>query len=228
MAKDKKLISRRDFIKGAAAGVVSMAALSVVDIAANLSKGEKGGSAGAAATGEAGGQTAQGTGLKYTPGTYSATAKGISSDVSVTMTFSEDAITDVQIDVSGETAGIGADIGPAMQEAIMSAQTANVDAVASATVTSDAIKKAAADCISQASGQEFTLAAEEEAAGDWLGTAPEIADADIKETVDTDVLVVGLGTGGWITTMTAAETDRRRDRRQGHRHREERRAHHHP
>ena len=44
MAKDKKLISRRDFIKGAAAGVVSMAALSVVDIAANLSKGEKGSS----------------------------------------------------------------------------------------------------------------------------------------------------------------------------------------
>ena len=206
MAKDKKLISRRDFIKGAAAGVVSMAALSVVDIAANLSKGEKGSSAGAAATGEAGGQTAQGTGLKYTPGTYSATAKGISSDVSVTMTFSEDAITDVQIDVSGETKGIGADIGPAMQEAIMSAQTANVDAVASATVTSDAIKKAAADCISQASGQEFTLAAEEAASGDWLGTAPEIADADIKETIDTDVLVVGLGTGGWITTMTAAET----------------------
>ena len=41
MAKDKKLISRRDFIKGAAAGVVSMAALSVVDIAANLSKGER-------------------------------------------------------------------------------------------------------------------------------------------------------------------------------------------
>ena len=122
------------------------------------------------------------------------------------MTFSEDAITDVQIDVSGETKGIGADIGPAMQEAIMTAQTANVDAVASATVTSDAIKKAAADCISQASGQEFILADEEAAAGDWLGTAPEIADADIKETIDTDVLVVGLGTGGWITTMTAAET----------------------
>ncbi len=206
MAKDKKLISRRDFIKGAAAGVVSMAALSVVDIAANLSRGEKGSSAGAAATGADGGQTAQGTGLTYTPGTYSASAKGISSDVTVTMTFSEDAITDVQIDVSGETKGIGADIGPAMQEAIMSAQTANVDAVASATVTSDAIKKAAADCISQASGQEFILADEEAAAGDWLGTAPEIADADIKETIDTDVLVVGLGTGGWITTMTAAET----------------------
>ena len=204
MAKDKKLISRRDFIKGAAAGVVSMAALSVVDIAANLSKGEKGSSAGAASTG---GEVAQqGTGLTYTPGEYTATAHGIASDVTVTMTFSEDAITDVKIDVSGETAGIGADIGPQMQEAIMTAQTADVDAVAGATVTSDAIKKAAADCISQASGKEFVLAAEEEAAGDWLGTAPEIADADIKETVDTDILIVGLGTGGWISTMTAAET----------------------
>ena len=208
MAKDKKLISRRDFIKGAAAGVVSMAALSVVDIAANLSKGEEGGSAGAAATGGevAKPSTGAGTGLTYTPGEYTATAPGISSDVTVTMTFSEDAITDVKIDVSGETAGIGADIGPQMQEAIMTAQTADIDAIAGATVTSDAIKKAAADCISQASGKEFVLAAEEAASGDWLGTAPEIADSEIKETVDTDVLIVGLGTGGWISTMTAAET----------------------
>ena len=47
----------------------------------------------------------------YTPGTYSASAKGIGSDVTVTMTFDANSITDVAIDVSGETPGIGAAIG---------------------------------------------------------------------------------------------------------------------
>ena len=40
---------------------------------------------------------------------------------------------------------------------------------------------------------------------DWLGEAPEIAEGDITETLETEVLVVGCGTGGWIATMTAAE-----------------------
>ena len=40
---------------------------------------------------------------KYTPGTYSAVVKGKVSDVTVTMTFDADSITDVKVDVSGET-----------------------------------------------------------------------------------------------------------------------------
>jgi succinate dehydrogenase/fumarate reductase flavoprotein subunit/uncharacterized protein with FMN-binding domain len=146
------------------------------------------------------------SGLSFTPGTYSATARGIASDVTVTMTFDATSITDVQIDVSGETAGIGADIGDEMAQKILSAQTSNVDGVSGATVTSDAVKAAAADCISQAGGQ--VVAAEEaasEGSSDWLGTAPEIAESDITETLDTEVLVVGCGTGGWITAITAAQ-----------------------
>ena len=46
---------------------------------------------------------------------------------------------------------------------------------------------------------------EDAAPSDWLGEAPEIADADITEELETEVLVVGCGTGGWITAMTAAE-----------------------
>ena len=72
-------------------------------------------------------------------------------------------------------------------------------------VTRDAIRMAAADCISQASGKEVVLAEKEAGNADWLGEAPEIADADITEELDTEVLVVGCGTGGWITAMTAAE-----------------------
>ena len=176
-----KNISRRSFLKGAVAGTASVAAAGLL-----------GGMA-----------FAEG---KYTPGTYSASAKGIASDVTVTMTFDADSITDVQIDVSGETAGIGAEIGDSMAQAILDAQGVEVDAVSGATVTSDAIRTAAAACISQASGTTVELSVQEDAApSDWLGEVPEIAEADITETVDTEVLVVGCGTGGWITAMTAAE-----------------------
>lgn len=178
-------ISRRSFLKGIA------------------------GAAGAAAAGTIFGGITLGASASeavYTPGTYSATAKGIASNITVTMTFDETSITDVVIDVSGETAGIGAEIGADMANAILTAQSCDVDAVSGATVTSDAVKAAAANCISQASGKSIVVnVTEEAAAADWLGTAPDIKDTDITETVDTEVLVVGCGTGGWITAMTAAE-----------------------
>ena len=208
----KKEISRRDFIKGMAAGAVGVASMGVLTGCDYRFLGvpdpvaaEK--AAKAAAAQEAIAAAAAAGGMNYTPGTYSATAKGIGSDVKVTMTFDEHSITDVQIDVSGETPDIGGKIGPEMQNAILVSQSADVDAVTGATVTSDAIRKAAADCISQASGQQVTLTAREEKSGgeDWLGTAPEIAEADIKEELETEILVVGCGTGGWIATMTAAE-----------------------
>ena len=141
----------------------------------------------------------------YTPGTYSASAKGISSDVKVTMTFDSRAITDVQIDVSGETPDIGGKIGDQMAQAILGGQTADVDGISGATITVDAVKAAAADCISQASGKEVVLEEKKADTSDWLGEAPEIAEGDITETLETEVLVVGCGTGGWIATMTAAE-----------------------
>ncbi len=40
---------------------------------------------------------------------------------------------------------------------------------------------------------------------DWLGSAPEIASADIKETTETDVLVVGAGMSGIMAGGTLAE-----------------------
>ena len=179
-----KNISRRDFLKGALVSGASLAAASVIGVPVPALAEEKG---------------------KYTPGTYSATAKGIASDVTVTMTFDETSITAVAIDVSGESPDIGGAIGEDFAKAILDAQSADVDAVSGATVTSDAIRQAAADCISQASGTEVVLSEKEETASDWLGEAPEIADADITEELETEVLVVGCGTGGWITAMTAAE-----------------------
>ena len=85
-----KEISRRDFIKGMAAGAMGVAAMGVLGGCAES------GSAAAAAPAAAAAAEAL-----YKPGTYTAAAKGIASDVKVTMTFSETAITDCKIDVSG-------------------------------------------------------------------------------------------------------------------------------
>ena len=235
----KQEISRRTFIKGAAAGVASIAAMGVLQsleggketasaaettitaVADNVpASAEVAEAANAAATTVAAVESSAlpaevktevekaVTGMTFTPGTYTASAPGIQSDCVVTMTFDEKSITNVEVDVSGETPDIGAKIGQKMADAILGGQTADVDAVTGATVTSNAVRIAAADCISQAAGQEIVLeepAEEPAGAQDWLGTAPEISDADITEEIDTEILVVGLGTGGWPTLMTAAE-----------------------
>ncbi len=202
-------ISRRTFIKGIAAGAASIAALGVMQ---QFDPSNKSGGGAVAASAPASGSSGGGAplDLTYTPGTYSATAKGIASDVKVTMTFDEKSITDVQIDASGETPDIGGKITDEMAKKILEGQTCDVDGVSGATVTADAIKTAAADCISQASGQTITVGgngggSSEGGSSDWLGTAPEIADGDITETLDTEVLIVGCGTGGWPAAMTAAE-----------------------
>ncbi len=190
-----KPISRRNFLKGMAAGAVSVATMGALG-GSEIALASDADTSAASASGS----------LTYTPGTYSASAAGIASDVTVTMTFDETSITDVQIDVSGETADIGGAIGDQMAQAILDAQSCDVDAVSSATVTSNAIKTAAADCISQASGTTVTVSETEDSdSSDWLGEAPEISEDEITETLDTEVLVVGCGSGGWIAAMTAAE-----------------------
>ena len=88
----------------------------------------------------------------YKPGTYTASAQGLDdAKVTVTMTFRADKITDVKVDASSQTKGIGQEAAQPLQEAILAAQSADVDGYTGATLTSDAIKQAAADCIAQAS-----------------------------------------------------------------------------
>lgn len=205
MEMSKKQISRRTFIKGLAAGAASVATLGVLQKVEYSMENTDTGSANTPGFSPADTTPAPAGNMSYTPGTYSASAKGIASDVTVTMTFDETSITDVQIDVSGETPDIGGKIGDEMRERILAAQSCNVDGISSATITSDAVKAAAADCISQASGETVSVEAGAASGSDWLGAPPDIVEADITETLDTEVLVVGCGTGGWITAMTAAE-----------------------
>ena len=178
-----KNISRRDFLRGAFAGTAAAALASVAGVTAFAE--EKG---------------------MYTPGTYSAVSKGKVSDVMVTMTFSADSITDVEVDVSGETAEIGARIGDAMKEAILDGQTWDVDAVTGATESSDAVRKAAAACIAQATGTEVVIEDSAPSADtDWLGAEPAIDEKDISAEYECDVLVVGAGTSGSFAACAAVE-----------------------
>ncbi len=89
---------------------------------------------------------------KYTAGTYTGTAKGHSSDVKVTATFSSTEITKVELDVSGETESIGGVAAEELTNQIMKAQSADIDGVSGATETGNAVKAALEDAISQATG----------------------------------------------------------------------------
>ncbi len=185
-----KFISRRDFLKGSAAGAATLAATTLF-----------GGLAGAEAV------TEGAEGSLYTPGTYTASAKGLESDVTVTMTFDETSITDIVVDASGETKDIGAAAAEELASQLSAAQSAEIDGVSGASVTSDAVRKAAADCIAQAKGE--AVAAAETAnvvTGDnWLGEEPQISDADVYDEVSADVVIVGLGLAGVAAARKASE-----------------------
>lgn len=193
---EKKDISRRGFIKGMAAGAVSVAGFGLLSACKALAE-------------EPAAAPAKGL---YTPGTYSAQAEGMGK-VTVTMTFDTDKITDVVLDLSTETPDIGQAAETELKEAIMAAQNAEIDSVSGATITTSAVKKAASKCIQQAKGEipvEIITAdvagTSTEAGPDaWLGEEPEIPDSSITAEYETEILVIGCGHGGLMAIASAAE-----------------------
>lgn len=187
-------ISRKGFLKIAAAAAMGT-------VTAGALTGCNSASSSAAASG-----SASASGGLYTPGTYEAVAAGINGDVKVTMTFSDSAITDVVLDVSGETASIGGVAADELKTALMEAQNAEIDVVSGATITSEGVIKAAQKCINQAKGianvEVVSLPTGD--ANDWLGKEPDIDEDAITETVDTDILIVGAGNGGMFAAAYAA------------------------
>ena len=177
-----KKLSRRTFLKGTAAGAVGAIGVATLGI----------------------GALAEESGI-YTPGTYSATATGM-GEVTVTMTFDANSITEVIVSTDNETEGIGKPLGPEFAEKILAAQSADVDVVTGASVTSGAVKSAAEACIAQAKGETVEVApvVEESAEDDdWLGQPPETPEPD--EVIDVDVVVVGAGLSGVCAARSAAE-----------------------
>ena len=87
---------------------------------------------------------------QFKPGTYEASAQGMGGAVTVKVTFSETEITDVVIEGPNETPGYGDKAIAAMPEQVLKAQSADVDGVSGATITSRAVRQAVSDCIAQA------------------------------------------------------------------------------
>lgn len=126
-------------------------------------------------------------------GDFTATAKGFGGDVSVTLTLTDGAITGCTAEGKDETEGVGSQAIAKMPGEIAESGSIAVDGVSGATVTSTAIKEAAAAALTAAglNPDDYKTAVEKDAAAE-------------DSTVDADVVVVGAGGAGMTAAITAA------------------------
>ena len=122
------------------------------------------------------------------------TAKGFGGDVTVTLTLADGKITGCTAEGKDETEGVGSTAIDQLPGAIAESGSIAVDGVAGATVTSNAIKEAAAAALTAAglnpADFQTAVAASGEKAED--------------STVEADVVIVGAGGAGMTAAITAA------------------------
>ena len=190
-------ISRREFLKGSVAGAASLT-LAGLGLGALSTKA-----------------SAEGI---YTPGTYSASATGMGT-VTVTATFDENSIVDVVLDVAEETPAIGQAAAEELTAQVLAAQSAEIDGVTGATLTTSAVKLALNNCIAQAKGETVVSGSAKpvvESDGAYILTDITAEDVnasavilepitDFAEEIDVDVVVCGAGASGVIAAVHAAE-----------------------
>ena len=126
-------------------------------------------------------------------GDFTGTAKGFGGDVSVTLTLTDGAITGCTAEGKDETQGVGSEAIAKMPGEIAESGSIAVDGVSGATITSTAIKEAAAAALTAAglNPDDYKTAVENNAAAE-------------DSTVDADVVVVGAGGAGMTAAITAA------------------------
>ena len=133
--------------------------------------------------------------VKYTPGTYTGTGTGYNGPLTLDVTFSEDAITDIAVKESVETQYVGTVAYDIMFEDMKAANGSGVDGVSGATFTSMGIKTAVNDAAEQAKASDLE--------GFKKNTVKHEAGAPIDETYD--VVVVGAGGAGMAAAAQAAQ-----------------------
>ena len=117
-------------------------------------------------------------------GVYEGSANGMGGAVKVAVTVEDGKISDVEVLEHKETAGISDPAIEQIPQAIVEAQSTDVEAVTGATVTSEAITEAVAAALS--------------------GEGTEEA-GELEITIEPDVIVVGAGMAGLSASVRAAE-----------------------
>ncbi len=126
-------------------------------------------------------------------GTYTAEVTGHNAPYTVSVTFSDNAITGIDTAANQESLGVGADALKALQQQVLDNQTINIDAVTGATLSSMSLQEGLKECAEQAGALEALEEAE----------AP--AKPEVKATYDTDVCVVGGGGSGLASAIAAVQ-----------------------
>lgn len=186
-------ISRRRFIKGLAIGTAGVAAMGVLGACGSTTEPVQ------TAAPTVAPATAAPTPTPYVfsfkPGTYQATAYGNISNITVECTFSETALTNVNILEQGETPVLFNQVQEVMIPAIIDNQAGGVDGITGATNSSRAVREAIADCVEQAGGDKEI----------WLAKTVQVT-AGADETYDADICVVGCGGSGFMASIVAAKS----------------------
>ena len=127
-------------------------------------------------------------------GDFTGTAKGMGGDVTVTLTLTDSKITGCTAEGADETQGIGTLALEQLPGQIAETGSIAVDGVSGATITSDAIKEAAAAALTAAGLN-----------ADDYKTAVEADTTKAEDsTIDADVAIVGAGGAGMTAAITAA------------------------
>ena len=133
--------------------------------------------------------------VAFTAGTYTGTAKGYNGPVEVAVTFSDSAVTAIEVGANKETDHVGNVAFEPVIADILAANGTGVDGVSGATFSSNAIRNAVNDAAEQAGCTNMDAF---KAAG-----AAHKPQAAIEETYD--VVVIGAGGAGIAAAAQAAQ-----------------------
>lgn len=135
--------------------------------------------------------------VKYTPGTYNGSAKGMKGPIEVSVTVTENMIEKIEILSQSETKMIGWGLETApienLPQKIIDSQSLNIDTITGATVTSNGVIGAVTDALSQ-TGVDIALLQSKEAHTEVLE----------NQTINCDVVVAGAGGAGIFAAIEAA------------------------